>query len=265
MAKLPARRRNRGEGTVNNNAGGFAVAPIECEDRRQVVDQSMEAHMQQILDSDLQDVLTDEQVAELVEQDRLSDNFGAMFNRIRSIKNQQNGDVISNNLLIEQQGDNSEQNQARGRGLAVNDRQGGHISAYDRDNGHQVGEKSWMQLRKLPSYMLTQLRGLGRQIFPQYTDTPLEDISLIGTLMHSQQTVENTIKWVTENGVQTDSSDIDFGENIQGYTAQTSLWEVDCLSFLIVRDNHGMYIYGWPEPERLKLDNAPQTAMIPKM
>jgi hypothetical protein len=108
--------------------------------------------------------------------------------------------------------------------------------------------RAWTPLRAGGGYIATQVRALGRQIFERITDVPLEDINMIGTPFNDPEHVMSTCRWISRNGTELQTEDMDFGQNIPGYKAKTSLYEMGDFNFLLVADNHGQYVYGWTKP-----------------
>lgn len=277
-------RVRRGGG--NNNevapADGFAAAlPARRDENRQLVeDNSMGAHFMAIATSDLRDDIDDETAEARAAALRLTDNFGAVFNQYRQQIEGGNGPVYDPRELGNH---HRPQQQAllagpqRGQAAYGNPRanvpaRAGGNAVVARDPNLRVhgqgGMNGFVPLRTLGGYMLGQIRRLGRDIFAQYAgNMELEDINMMGAIQgqaqfHSQDEVRNTIRFITENGNEVTSDNLDFGQNVPGYRAQASLWEVDQFNFLIVRDNHGEYVYGWPRAPRPAIAQAPNVPRL---
>jgi hypothetical protein len=120
-----------------------------------------------------------------------------------------------------------------------------------------VRTPEWTMVRDLPGYMANSIRVLGRQVFNQFTDTPVEDIQAVTTLTHSDIEVRSLMSWIRKNGVCDDSAHMDFDNVMPGYTAKTRLWKVKDYDFLLVEDMGGKYVYGWPGGRGVHLDNQP--------
>jgi hypothetical protein len=105
----------------------------------------------------------------------------------------------------------------------------------------------WHQIKNLPRYIQQPIRALGRQIFGQFTDTPIEDIQMIGTIgnINPTQEVQGMMAWITKNGIRDQDAKMDFGQIMPGYEADTSLWNTKDFTFLLVKDFAGYYVYGW--------------------
>jgi hypothetical protein len=102
----------------------------------------------------------------------------------------------------------------------------------------------WHQVKNLPGYMLNAIRAGGRQVFNQFTNTPIEDIQMICTIpgMNSEHEVKAVMNWVRTNGVPADSAEMTFGGDVK---ADVRLWNTEQFSFLLVKDFMGYYVYSW--------------------
>jgi hypothetical protein len=107
------------------------------------------------------------------------------------------------------------------------------------------------QVKNLPGYMSRAIRAMGRETFKNYTDTPVEDISVLANLggqgPNSEREINAVASWLKENGTKLDASELGFGDMIPGYSAQTMLYSTAGMRFLVVKDFAGGYIYVWPE------------------
>lgn len=107
------------------------------------------------------------------------------------------------------------------------------------------------QVKNLPGYMSRAIRAMGRETFKNYTDTPVEDISVLANLggqgPNSEREINAVASWLKQNGTKLDASELGFGDMIPGYSAQTMLYSTAGMRFLVVKDFAGGYIYVWPE------------------
>ena len=107
------------------------------------------------------------------------------------------------------------------------------------------------QVKNLPGYMSRAIRAMGRETFKNYTDTPVEDISVLANLggqgPNSEREINAVSSWLKQNGTKLDASELGFGDMIPGYSAQTMLYSTAGMRFLVVKDFAGGYIYVWPE------------------
>jgi len=129
--------------------------------------------------------------------------------------------------------------------------------------GGQI-DPEWHQVKGLPGYLQNGIRALGRSVFRQFTDVPIEDIQVLTTLggINPEREVVGMMNWIRRNGARDDSANLDFDRIMPGYQADVSLWRTADYGFLLVRDFAGFYVYGFsdgrgvhlPAPrERLRL------------
>jgi hypothetical protein len=109
----------------------------------------------------------------------------------------------------------------------------------------------WHQIKNLPGYMQRPIRAMGRATMGAFTDTPIEEISLVANLggqgPNSDREVSGVAQWLKTNAQRVDSAEMNFGDTIPGYEAQTLVYKVPGMKFLVVRDFAGGYIYAWPD------------------
>lgn len=107
------------------------------------------------------------------------------------------------------------------------------------------------QVKNLPGYMSRAIRAMGRETFKNYTDTPIEEISVIANLggqgPNSERELNGVSAWLKHNAKEIDKGTLDFGQMMPGYQAQTIRFSTQGVQFLVVRDFAGGYIYAWPE------------------
>ena len=121
----------------------------------------------------------------------------------------------------------------------------------------------WHQIKNLPGYMQRPIRAMGRATMGAFTDTPIEEISLVANLggqgPNSDREVSAVAQWLKTNAQKVDAADMDFGNTIPGYEAQTLVYKVPGMKFLVVRDFAGGYIYAWPDASNDQLaGNKPE-------
>lgn len=126
-------------------------------------------------------------------------------------------------------------------------------------------DPNWLKVKHLPGMMLRQIRAVGRQVFGQFTDYPLEEIEMMSTITHPDADVKRVMKWVSVNGIKDDEASIDLEQTFRGYgAADVQLWRTEKADYLIMRDLGGHYVYTWPggrggrlnDPKRLRIDHA---------
>lgn len=133
---------------------------------------------------------------------------------------------------------------------------------------------SWHLVRNLPNYLREPIRALGRIALTSFTRTDMEEVRLTSSLVASEAEIGEMMSWIRNNGVyveQPDKERMNFagllnGSGGQDYEAVVKLYEVDGVDFLLVRDEHGKYIYSWPTKDRigleLRLENDQQPLRI---
>lgn len=123
-------------------------------------------------------------------------------------------------------------------------------------------EPEWTKVAHLPGYIRTGIRQMGRQIFRNFTDTPLEDIQVMSTLVQPEHDVKKMMKWIQLNGIRDEKLEMDFENSIPGYKADVQLWRTKGYEFLLVKDFAGYYIYGWPGGRDVHLGNQTRTRRL---
>lgn len=118
----------------------------------------------------------------------------------------------------------------------------------------------WTRLGDMPMYILGPIRRLAKDLFAQYTDTPLERIEVIGNFggngPNTDAEINSVSQWVLDHGQLESSDDVDFGQTMPGYSAQTRLFTTGERDFLLVKDDHGKYVYSWSTAPALSQDKA---------
>lgn len=126
----------------------------------------------------------------------------------------------------------------------------------------RVGEVNpqWTRLGDMPMYILGPIRRLAKDLFAQYTDTPLEQIEVVGNFggngPNTDAEINSVSQWVLDHGQLESSDDVDFGQSMPGYSAQTRLFTTGERDFLLVKDDHGKYVYSWSTAPALSQDKA---------
>ena len=133
-----------------------------------------------------------------------------------------------------------------------------------------AGETSpeFHQVARLPGNMSRMIRQLGKALFGSMTNTPTEDIYMIGNLggqgPNTRMEVNAVANFVRENGQDLGPGDIDFDAVMPGYSAQTHQYEAAGIRWLLVKDFAGEYIYAWPEADSKTSSNRAQLGNAPK-
>jgi hypothetical protein len=133
-----------------------------------------------------------------------------------------------------------------------------------------AGESSpeFHQVARLPGNMSRMIRQLGKALFGSMTNTPTEDIYMIGNLggqgPNTRMEVNAVANFVRENSNDMGPGDIDFDAVMPGYSAQTHQYEAAGIRWLLVKDFAGEYIYAWPEADSKNTSNTAQLSNEPK-
>lgn len=111
-------------------------------------------------------------------------------------------------------------------------------------------EPEWHQIQNLPGYIQTGIRSVARDVFRVFTNTPIEEIQMMCTLLDPEIHVQKVAHWIVSNGAEETSAEYDFREKMPEYAriagaTVAKMYRVGDYQFMIMRDNGGHYIYGW--------------------
>jgi hypothetical protein len=125
-----------------------------------------------------------------------------------------------------------------------------------------VQEPDFHKVANLPGNMSRAIRTLGKALFRSFTNTPTENIWMLGNLggqgPNSTAEVNAVANWARENGEEVSTGDIDFDTTIPGYSAEIKQYRAGGIRWFLVRDEFGTYIYSWPESDSLDAENTAQ-------
>ncbi|RYD66306.1 MAG: hypothetical protein EOP83_05405 [Verrucomicrobiaceae bacterium] len=108
-------------------------------------------------------------------------------------------------------------------------------------------QPEWHMVKHLPGYMQSGIRALGRQLFGQFTDTPIEEIQVLSTLSNDDIEVKAMFTWLKRNAVKDDDAQIKFDNSpASRYGADVQIWNAEGFTFMCVKDQMGYYVYSWP-------------------
>lgn len=117
---------------------------------------------------------------------------------------------------------------------------------------------SWHQVKHLPGYMASAIRKIGRAVFSPFTTTPIEDIQVLASLNGQGPNTDNELNavagYVEKNGQRHTEAELLFHEKIPEYQADVKVYMADGITFFIVNDFAGKYIYSWPTKDGDGLD-----------
>lgn len=123
----------------------------------------------------------------------------------------------------------------------------------------------WHMVKNLPGYLAAPIRSIGRSVFKPFTRTSLEEIQVIANLMGQGPNHERELSAVAQHLMKHARRDRDaeivFHGKIPDYGADVKVFKDGGITYLLVKDFAGHYIYAWPsDDEHKKLDNIPSLA-----
>lgn len=110
----------------------------------------------------------------------------------------------------------------------------------------------WHMVKNLPGYIQKPIRAIGRQVFGEFTKTPLDKIQVIASLgggPNSDVEVNSVAKFVTTRGKKRKDLEISFNEVFKDYGAEAKIYDCEGYTFFVMRDFAGNYIYSWPSKD----------------
>lgn len=111
------------------------------------------------------------------------------------------------------------------------------------------------QVAALPGNIRDQIRQLGRSLFKSMTVTPTNRIFVVANVggmgPNTDREVQSVANWIRDHGEDYGDGSINFDRSIPGYCAETYLYTAAGITWLLVKDFAGQYIYAWPEQESL--------------
>lgn len=105
---------------------------------------------------------------------------------------------------------------------------------------------TWIKLIQLPNAQRELLLKLAPYIFKECTSIRFTQILTTSSMIIPRANAVKLIEWIRKDGKRIPHQNFDFSNIIPGYTAKEQLWEKEGYSFLLVKDDQGYYIYGWP-------------------
>ena len=94
---------------------------------------------------------------------------------------------------------------------------------------------------------------MGRQVFGSFTKTKIEDIQVLANLMgqgpNETRELNAVAGWVRQNGQRDTEGELNFSQSIEGYEADFKIYSADGITFILVKDDYGNYIYSWPSTD----------------
>lgn len=118
-------------------------------------------------------------------------------------------------------------------------------------SGMQTPE--WHHVSNLPGYSQQNVRGMGRQLFSMFTNTPLEQIQTMANVQGQGPNTDAEMRavaaWLRDNAQDMGRVDVDHGMAIPGYKPDVKEYSMNGVRFHLVRDPMGQYIYAYPESD----------------
>jgi hypothetical protein len=127
----------------------------------------------------------------------------------------------------------------------------------------------WHQVRNLPGYLQQPIRALGRQVFGAITRTPVENIQVLANFgtsgePNTAREINAVAGWLRAHGERDTDGEYEFQQTIPDYTAEFHIYKAGGMTFMLVKDFAGRYIYSWPSTDEERLE-GPQDRIVPQL
>ncbi len=117
-------------------------------------------------------------------------------------------------------------------------------------------EPEWHAVKNLPGYMSNAIRAMGRIVFGQFTDTPIEEINVIANLQgngpNSDTELAVVARYMRKYGQLDQEMSLDFEQTMPGYTGDVKIYKTNNYTFCVVVDFMGKYVYAWPSKDEVR-------------
>lgn len=126
------------------------------------------------------------------------------------------------------------------------------VARTDYDGVPKGWQPKFKQVRESPAFFLNVVQATGREVFGPFTDIPIENInymahSRFADLGSTNTEVDMMANWIRRHGVRDDQAELEFMRGpMAGYAPNTTIWNTDGYTFMLVKDQAGNYIYAWP-------------------
>jgi hypothetical protein len=111
----------------------------------------------------------------------------------------------------------------------------------------------WHNVNNLPGFGDRNIRGMGRQVFGMFTNTPVEQIQTMANVDGQGPNTEAEMRavagWLRDNAEDMGSVDVSHGMAIPGYKPDVKEFKANGIRFHVVRDQAGQYIYAYPDKD----------------
>lgn len=130
---------------------------------------------------------------------------------------------------------------------------------------YSATEPEWHQVKNLPGYLKSPIRAMGRQIFGQFTNTPIEDIQVLANIQNqgpnSKQEINAVARWLHNEGERDTDGEYDFNKSIPDYSADFKMYNANGYTFMVVKDFAGNYVYAWPLADQKGFEGSERTTL----
>ena len=106
-------------------------------------------------------------------------------------------------------------------------------------------------VRNLPGYLAAPIRQAGKAIFKAFTTVPIDEINVIANVAgqgpNEERELNAVASYLKANGIRNGEAELEFEEFIPDYKADVKFYNAHDITFMVVKDFAGGYIYSWPE------------------
>ena len=128
-------------------------------------------------------------------------------------------------------------------------------------------EVEFSQVKHLPGYLREPIRAMGRQVFKVFTNTPIEDISVLANLNgmggpNEISEINAVAGYARQHGTKDRQAELNFDQSIPGYEAEVAVFNTDETTFMLVKDFMGSYVYSWPSQHTKRLKESARSEKV---
>ena len=114
-----------------------------------------------------------------------------------------------------------------------------------------VQSPEWHHVRNLPGMSDAHIRGMGKDIFGMFTSTPVGQIQTIANVDGQGPNTDAELRavagWLRDNADDLGRVEVSHGIVVPGYEVDVKEYKANGIRFHVVRDDHGQYIYAYPD------------------
>jgi hypothetical protein len=118
---------------------------------------------------------------------------------------------------------------------------------------------TWHAVKNLPGYLMKPIRTLGKLVFHPLTKTKLDNINVIANVgggPNDEAELNSVAGFLIKKGESLPNAKILFKEILPEYEADIKMINYDNITFLIVSDQFGKYIYSWPQSDTKPISSS---------